>query len=150
VGDLLGRNGDVFGVKATFAIGPAVRIHLVANLQAAHPRPHRGDNAGTVHSKHQRKARLAARIPALADIGVPRADARGVERDQNLPAIYCRHWQNVEGERFGGTEMFDRGRLHGLRNLDRVPAARARFVSMELKLHLYSLQSVFSNDRHYG
>src|SRR5258707_15261103 len=81
-GNLLCRNGNVFGIKAAFAVHPAAGVHLVADLQPVHPRPHGSDRAGPVHAQHQWKLRLPVRIPALADARVPGTDTGRVERNQ--------------------------------------------------------------------
>jgi hypothetical protein len=140
VRDLLARDGDVFGIEAAFGIGPAIGVDLVADLQPPHARAHGGNRSRAVDAQHQRKVRFSDGIPAFADVRVPGADARSVERDQHLGGVDGGHRQNVKGHHFGRAEMVNGGRLHGMRNLHRVPAARAtltsmRLGSMDLKLH---------------
>src|SRR5262249_62207377 len=81
--DLLCRDGNICGIEAALGVEPAKRIDLVADFEATDPGAHRGDNARAVGTEHERKPRLAARIPSGADPRVPWPAPPPVEHDHN-------------------------------------------------------------------
>src|SRR3984957_8300311 len=126
--DLVGRHRDIFGVEAALRILPIVAIDFVAALQPPHPRADFCDDAGAVIAENQRKMRLAGSEISFPDIGVPSADAGGIDGDQNLPGIDFRDRQSVSGDHLGSTEAVDGGSEHGARHMHRVMAGARKIA----------------------
>src|SRR6266404_8420583 len=76
---LVGGHHDIFRVKAALRVLPVVGIDFIADFQPPHPRADRSDNAGAVKAENERKMRFAAGIIPFPDIGVPSANARGID-----------------------------------------------------------------------
>src|ERR1700722_14330594 len=98
IGAMVGRHRDIFGVEAALRILPIVAIDLVADLQPPHPRADFCDDAGAVIAQNQWKMRLTGRKKSFPNIGVPSADARGIDRDQDFTGIHFRNRQSVSGD----------------------------------------------------
>src|SRR5882762_1064083 len=120
--DLVGRHRDIFGVKAALRILPIVAIDFVADLQPPHPRADFCDDAGAVIAENQWKMRLAGRKKSFPDIGVPSADAGGIDGDQDFAGIDFRDRQSVSGDHLGSAEAVDGGSEHGAGHMHRVMA----------------------------
>src|SRR5579862_642490 len=122
MGNLVRGDGDIFGVEATLRIGPAVGIDFISDLETADPRTDFRNHTRTIGAEDERKTRLPSRKPTGPNIGVPRANASRVQRDQHLGGLDLRYWHNMLGEHFGAAEMVDRRRRHYLRDARRAPS----------------------------
>jgi len=117
---LVGGHHDIFRVKAALRVLPVVGIDFIADFQPPHPRADRSDNAGAVKAENERKMRFAAGIIPFPDIGVPSANARGIDGDQYFTGIDCRHRQGVRGDHLGATKAVDGRGEHGAGHMHRV------------------------------
>src|SRR3984957_5683486 len=126
--DLVGGHRDIFGVEAALRILPIVRVDFVADHQPPHPGADFCDDAGAVIAENQWKMRLAGRKKSFPDIGVPSADAGGIDGDQNLPGIDFRDRQSVSGDHLGCTEAVDGGSEHGAGHMHRVMAGARKIA----------------------
>jgi hypothetical protein len=79
---LVGGHRDIFCVEAALWILPVVGIDFIADSQPPHPRADRRDDARTVEAENHRKVRFAGGKISLPDVGVPSANACGIDRDQ--------------------------------------------------------------------
>src|SRR6202051_2604090 len=72
--------------------------------------------------------RLAGRKISFPDIGVPSADAGGIDGDQNFAGIDFRDRQSVSGDHLRSTEAVDGGSEHGAGHMHRVMAGGVKMA----------------------
>jgi hypothetical protein len=72
--------------------------------------------------------RLAGRKKSFPDIGVPSADAGGIDGDQDFTGIDFRDRQSVSGDHLGSTEAVDGGSEHGAGHMHRVMAGARKIA----------------------
>jgi hypothetical protein len=87
---LVGGHRDIFCVEAALWILPVVGIDFIADSQPPHPRADRRDDARTVEAENHRKVRFAGGTISLPDVGVPSANACGIDRDQDFAVVHRR------------------------------------------------------------
>jgi len=90
-GQLSAGHHDIFRVKAALRVLPVVGIDFIAELSAA-AQPREPTAATTPEPSKPRtsgKSRFAAGIIPFPDIGVPSANARGIDGDQYFTGIDC-------------------------------------------------------------
>jgi hypothetical protein len=64
--------------------------------------------------------RLARRKIAIADVGIPRADAGGIDRDHDFIGIQRRYRQRMASNHLRAPEAIDRRGEHGAGHMHRV------------------------------
>jgi hypothetical protein len=105
--DVLRVHRHVLGVETAFSVGELVSPNSILYIEAPYPGALRRDDSGTIDSQHQGEALLAGAIGALPDIGVPHADARGVQGDEDLAGSRLGDRKGVRGEDFRWSELID-------------------------------------------
>ena len=104
---------DIFGIEASVH---RIGVDALTDAKAGHPVAGRHHRARAVVADHPRELLLARRNLALADVGIPDADAGGVELDEDLVRARFGHRQRLRVDDFRTAETIDRGRLHRLGN----------------------------------
>src|SRR5207237_8961232 len=111
-----GRHGDIFGIKAASRSVVAVSVDAIADVEPTHARSDGDDRAGAVDSQDQRQALGLASRRAVAERGIPAADACRIERDQYFLRAWLGDRDVTYGEHLWPAEPVDRGSAHRLRN----------------------------------
>ncbi len=109
-------NGHVLRIESALGIVPDVGINFLAGFQPAHTRAGCNYGPGPVRTQHHGKLRTPLGPPTSADVGVPRANARGVQLDEHFVRVNLRHRQLVQREHFRTAKTVDRRCAHGLGN----------------------------------
>jgi hypothetical protein len=101
VRDTIHIHGSVLSVKAALGIIPTVGIHAITNLESANTRTQLGDYAGAIRAEDQREMDATAWGPTIANVGVPSAHSRGMNRDQDFSRAWLRYRKIMQGEHVG-------------------------------------------------
>src|SRR5712664_1869850 len=106
-------DGHVLGVEPALV---RVGVHAIAHLDSIDSPPNGHDGSGPIVSQYFGEALLAEVELARSDRGIPSANPRGLEPDENLFAPRLRDGKDVRSQDFRTAMTVDRGSLHGLGN----------------------------------
>src|SRR5688572_1035694 len=115
---MIGVGDRVFSIKPTLTVAELVGVDPVTQPKALHPSPSRHDDARAVGTGDERESRTPRPAPrAVADGGIPAADAGGLEGDEYLARGRVRDRQLMKAKNRWRSESIDRCGPHPFRDV---------------------------------